>query len=97
MTKEVPVEKKGLVSRVGQCIRSGLAAFSRRLGKCRAKTWGYLVLWVVVIIFIVQNFTPMRIEFLVFGPFIIPFSILAIFFTALGLLLAYLYRSRLKM
>lgn len=95
MTEKIVTERPpGLASRLSQ----SLIRLLRRIAKVRAKTWGYLLLAAIVIIFLVQNFSPpARIEFLLFGPFDIPFSLLAVFFVALGILLCYLYRHRLKM
>jgi len=65
------------------------------LAKVRAKTWGYLLLAVVVLVFLWQNWAPfINIDFLIFGPFSIPFPILAIFFVLVGFLLSYLLRHR---
>lgn len=95
MTENIPSEEP---PRLADRLSKALARAGRRLAKVRAKTWGYLLLAVVVIVFLVQNFSPpIRIEFLVFGPFDIPFSLLAVFFVAIGILLCYLYRHRLKM
>lgn len=90
----VSAKPPSLCSRTSQALLGAL----RRLARVRAKTWGCLLLAVVVIVFLVQNFSPpIRIEFLLFGPFDIPFSLLAVFFVVIGILLCYLYRHRLKM
>jgi uncharacterized integral membrane protein len=67
------------------------------LGKVKAKTWGYLLLAVVIIVFLAQNSVPpVRIQFLLFRPFGVPFSVSAIFFFAIGFLVCHLRRRGLK-
>ena len=77
---------------------AGLASrLSERLAKVKARTWGYLLLGVVVIFFLAQNSRPpVRIQFLFFPAFGLPFSLSAIIFVAIGFLLCYLWRRRLR-
>ena len=85
-------EPVGAASRLLRGIGRGL----RRLFEVRAKTWGYLLLAVVVIVFVVQNWAPaVRVEFLLFTQ-PVPLAVVAIFFVLVGFGLCYLYRRRLK-
>ena len=95
MTESIASEKP---PRLADRLSKALARAGHRLAKVRAKTWGYLLLAVVVIIFLVQNWSPpIRMKILLFGPFNVPFSLSVVFFVAVGFLLCYLFRHRLKM
>ena len=77
MTENIVSEKP---PRLADRLSNALARAGRRLAMVRAKTWGYLLLALVIIIFLAQNWSPpTRIEILFFGPFGIPFSLSAVF------------------
>lgn len=70
----------------------------RFLWRLSAAAIAYLVFAAVVIIFMVQNINPpIRVDFLVFGPFDVPLPFIVIFFIVVGIYLTYALRRRLRM
>ena len=76
----------GLSSRIAGAFGQAFAS----LGRVRAKIWGCILLAVIVIVFLAQNSSPpMRLSFLIFGRFDVPFWAVAVILIALGFLLGY--------